>query len=261
VAAPPADRRLRDHLHGLLAALEASGWPLPDVDIVTRGDVHHLVLDGERLRSEDDAEALIGPLIHALNRWVIETSPHLMLHAGGVEHDGEGVVLPGGMESGKTTLTAGLVRAGFRYLTDEAVAIDRSSLLVQPYPKPLSLDPGSWPFFPELEPDADLASDEYKALQWQVPPEAIRADAVGRPCPVRFVIFPRHQAGAATAIEPLGRAEALVELTRHTFGFKHHARDSLALLAEVLRGAESHRLTLDGLDRAVELVAATVGAP
>jgi hypothetical protein len=94
-----------------------------------------------------------------------------------------------------------------------------------------------------------------------VRPDAIRPDAVGRPCPVRFVIFPRHQAGAATRIEPLGRAEALIELTRHTFGFKDHARDSLELLAEVLRGAETHRITMDGLDRAVELVAATVGAP
>ena len=44
------------------------------------------------------------------------------------------------MESGKTTLTAGLVRAGFDYLSDEAVAFDWDTLDIVPYAKPLSID-------------------------------------------------------------------------------------------------------------------------
>ena len=45
------------------------------------------------------------------------------------------VALPGHMEAGKTTLTAGLVRAGLGYLTDEALAFDRETLLVLPIPE------------------------------------------------------------------------------------------------------------------------------
>ena len=49
------------------------------------------------------------------------------------------------MESGKTTLVAGLVLAGLRYLTDEAVAIRPADGGITPFPKALSVDHGSWP--------------------------------------------------------------------------------------------------------------------
>jgi hypothetical protein len=107
-----------------------------------------------------------------------------------------GLVFAGVMEAGKTTLVAGLVRAGFGYLTDEAGAIERETLLIQPYPKPLSLEPGSWPLFPELEPQADLATDEYKAYEWQVPTAAIRPGALGR-SPGRRRRLPPPQSGHA----------------------------------------------------------------
>jgi hypothetical protein len=220
---------------------------------------HELTLDGRRVAIAPGAERLVASVVHDVNRRAVETSDDVILHAGGVERDGFGIVLPGVTEVGKTTLVAGLVRSGFGYLTDEAVAIERDTLCMRPYPKPLSLDPGCWPLFPELEPHADLATGDYKTEQWQVPPDAIRPRAVAGSCPVAAVVFPRYEQGADTALEQVGRGEALVELAKNTFKFKDQARDALDLLADLVRPARCYRLTTGELDQAVELISSLVG--
>src|SRR5262249_5007766 len=189
-----------------------------------------LQLDEDRVFQAEVVEALVGPLVHDLNRRALDSSEHLILHAGGVMGDGVGIVFPGAMDAGKTTLSRGLGRAGLGYLTDEGVAIDREPLRIHPYPKPLSIDRGAWPLFPELEPNADLASDAYKEDQWQVPPTDIRTDALGQPCPVDVIVFPKHVPGGDTALEPLGRAEALIELVENTYQFNVPERAALDVL-------------------------------
>jgi len=213
-----------------------------------------LRFDGDRIGEAEVPEALVATLVHDLNRRALDESGHLVVHAGGVEHGGTGVVFPAAMEAGKTTLTAGLVRAGFDYLSDEAVIIDRETLCVHPYPKPLSLDRGAWPLFPELEPQSDLPSDAYKADQWQVPPSDIRSDALGQECSVDVIVFTRYEEGADTAVEPLGRGEALVEMAKNTFKFDVQGAPALDVLAEVVRSAACYRLTSGDLDRAVAAV-------
>jgi hypothetical protein len=146
------------------------------------------------------------------------------------------------------------VRAGFGYLTDEGVAIDRESLRIHPYPKPLSIDRGAWPLFPELEPRADLATDAYKADQWQVPATDIRPDALGRPCPVAVIVFTRYADALDTSVEPIRRAEALVELAKNTYKFDVQGAPALDVLAEVVRSAVCYRLTAGDLDTAVAAV-------
>jgi hypothetical protein len=216
---------------------------------------YELRFDDDRVGDAEHPESLISTLVHDLNRRALDSSGHLILHAGGVERDGIGVVLPGEMEAGKTTLTAGLVRAGFGYLTDEGVAVDRDTLRIHPYPKPFSIDKGSWPLFPELEPDADLGTDEYKKLQWQVPPADIRADALGRPCTIALIVFPTYEEGAEMSVEPLGRAEALVELAKNTYKFDVQGAPALDVLAEIVRPASCYRLTSGDLDAAIRAVA------
>jgi hypothetical protein len=213
-----------------------------------------LWFDDDRVGEQEVAEALVATFVHDLNRRALGGCGHLILHAGGVEHNGVGVVFPGAMEAGKTTLSAGLVRAGFGYLTDEGVAVDRADLRIHPYPKPFSIDRGAWPLFPELEPNADLATDAYKVDQWQVPPTDIRPDPLGRSCPVAVIIFPKYEDGSETSIEPLRRAESLVELAKNTYKFDEQGAPALDVLAEVVRPAACYRLTTGALDAAVAAV-------
>lgn len=213
-----------------------------------------LLVDGSPAGEVERPEFLVSTLVNHLNRQAAAEAEHVLVHAGGVEADGVAIVLPAHMESGKTTLTTGLVRVGFRYLTDEAVAIDRATRTIVPYPKPMSLDPGSWALFPELEPDEPFASDGYKETQWQIPPGAIRPDALGGPCRARFVVFPKYEEGARTELVPLSRAEALVEIAKNTFRFNAEGRPTLAVLAEVIRETEVYRLPNGSLDEAVACI-------
>ena len=222
-------------------------------------DAVELRVDGDPQGRSATAAGIVGTIVGSLNRSAAATSPHVLVHAGAVERDGVGVVLPAPMESGKTTLTAGLVRAGFRYLSDEAAAFDRATHALVPYPKPLSIDQGSWSLFPELEPHEPFPDDGYKAHQWQVPPTDIRPDAVGAGCPAGFVLFPTYVEGADTTLEPVPRAAALVELAKNTFRFDREGRPTFTLLAEVLRSVEVFRLTVGDLDAAVGVISRLVG--
>jgi hypothetical protein len=160
--------------------------------------------DGERVAGMTTLSAMVDALVHDLNRRVVDASPHLLLHAGGVAGAGVAVALPGHMEAGKTTLTAGLVRAGLGYLTDEALAFDRETLLALPYPKPLSIDPGAWPLFLELAPPESaegLRLQPMASAGYSYPTRG-----AGRFMPTAAVVFPAtRRAPVVTALVPVGR--------------------------------------------------------
>lgn len=226
--------------------------------IVETPDVVELTLDGERLDTDEDAPALVTSLVHDVNRQAIASTALLAAHAGGVVGASGAVVLPASMASGKTTLTAGLVRAGFGYLTDEAVAIDWDTLELVGYAKPLSLDPGSWPLFPEAEPQVPFGSDGYKREQWQVPADALRPGAFVARARASAVVFPAYREHHDTELLPLSRGEALVELAKNTFGFRDHGRRALVALAQFVESVECYRLMVGDLDEAVDLVSTVV---
>ncbi len=213
-----------------------------------------LHLDDDHVGSGKGAAELIATLVHDVNRRVLDDTTLLAAHAGGVACDGAAVVLPAHMESGKTTLTAGLVQAGFAYVTDEAVAFDWDTLAIVPYAKPLSIDRGSWPLFEAFEPELPFAGDGYVATQWQVPADALRPDAYARRGHARYIVFPKYDADARTELVAMTRGEALVELAKNTFRFREHGRRALITLARVVEASECYRLPLGDLGAAVALV-------
>jgi hypothetical protein len=215
------------------------------------------MIDGEIASVDLVPGRVTGTAVHALTHRLIHSCDALGIHAGGVVQNGIGVALPADMESGKSTLTAGLVRAGFDYLSDEAVLLDWETLTVIPFPKPISLDPGSWHLFPELEPQAPLPPG-YKDTQWQVPPSAIRPNGLGGPCRINYFVFPKYAEDTATRLTPLRRAEATIELAKNTFRFNERSRRSLDALADAVRDADCFRLDIGDLETAVALVSELV---
>ena len=118
-----------------------------------------LRVEGEVAHRAPFRPAMLNLVIQNLNRLVASTWTGAVCHAGAVAHEGNGVLFPADPESGKTTLTCGLVRAGFSYLSDEAVAFRPGTSVIEPYPKPLSLDRGSWFLFPDLESQSMVGLD------------------------------------------------------------------------------------------------------
>ena len=130
-----------------------------------------------------DTRRLVASLVQWLNQQAVDPEYAVMSHAGGVERNGVACVLPADPESGKTTLTTGLVRAGYSYLTDEAISFDWETGEIEPYPKPLSIDPGSQFLFPELAPPSPPGAEGESDGQWQVPPSSIRDERGRRALP------------------------------------------------------------------------------
>jgi len=188
------------------------------------------------------------------------TTGRLLLHAAAAEHNGDVVLFPGPQGSGKSTLVAALVQAGFRYVSDEIAAIDPDAGVVDPYPKPISLRPGSWRLLPELEPPPEPAlAPSYP--QWLIAPAAIRFDAVaaagGRP---RVLMFPTHASGP-TRVEPISRSEALVSFIDQVSNFDALGRGALHLAADVVRSCRCYRLHVGDVREASTVVRAYLPEP
>lgn len=174
----------------------------------------------------------------------------LAVHASAASWRGAGIVLPAPPDSGKSTLVAGLTRAGCAYLTDEAALIDPATTRLRPFPRSLWLTRTSLrAVFPGEDRDAWSTGREF-----HVRPADLRPRAVGRACPVRHVIAPRYEAGAATALEPMGRAEAVMTLARNTFHLDRFGGSGIELIGEVVAGATCYRLEFGDLSDAVEAI-------
>lgn len=216
--------------------------------------------DEELLVNSDRPGLVLAHLLWQLNRSAIgATTDRIVLHAAAAARDGLGVLLPAPMESGKTTLVAGLVRRGFQYLSDEAVAIDPVTLELQPYAKPLSLDPGSWAVLPDLEPAVEGRLRPWLGDQWQVAPTSIRPDAVAAPAPARLVVLPRYDKDAETTIESISGGRALLELAKCTFKWQRHGSRALYTLAGLVRDADCYRLVVGDLEEGCDLVIDALG--
>lgn len=214
-----------------------------------------LLADGRRVVRAAEPPTVLATLLWDVNRSVVErTGDLLLLHAAAAERDGAAVVLPGPMEAGKTTMVAGLVRAGLRYLTDEVTAVDVARSWILPYPKALSVDPGSWGLLGDLEPAVSPHVRRFLPAQWQVVPSSIRSGALAPGARPALVVLPRYEAGAATRLRPLSRADALVAVAGCAFRFEDDPGGTIDGLVRVLRGCASYELTYSDLDEAVRTV-------
>jgi hypothetical protein len=212
---------------------------------------------------DTNAWRILAMLQWHLNQAVVASAApsYVLLHSAAAVRDDVTVILPAPMESGKTTTVTGLVRAGYRYLTDETVALVPESLDVHAYPKPLTIDQGSWPLFPELRVPPVGPAD----ASWFVPASSIRPDAqatTGRA--PGLVVFPAYRQGTTTQVRRLSASEATIELAKSTFRFTESPERNLRVLAGLARSCPTYELQIGDLDSAVvaigDLIAREVAA-
>jgi hypothetical protein len=247
------------YLDSLLEPFAAPGEPQHCYSLVDYGepleDRYSLHFQGERLLSGSSAASLFHYLLWDINSRVMsESTRYLLVHAAGAELNGHGIIMPAEMESGKTTLVAGLIRAGLRYLTDEAVAIDPVTLLIQPFPKPLTIDQGSWPVLPDLEPTLPPELQMYTSGRWAVDARTVRADVLAPPTRPTFVVSPSYQPDSPTRLIPLRPAETVMVLAKQCFNLALHGQVGLDTLAAIARQSAGYRIEVANLEEACRLI-------
>jgi hypothetical protein len=219
-----------------------------------------LSCDAEVLCCSADEALVFRRLLGHLNVGALLASPqYVLLHAAAAEHHGRAVILSAPMESGKTTLVAGLVRSGLDYLTDEAVAVRPSDGRLVGYPKALSIDRGSWDVLRDLRPPQVGERQHLGAVQWQVPVTAIRADAICASAEPAVVILPRYVHGAPTVLTEISRGNALLEVLQQCFHLDRNRNRDMRVLAKMLGRCDTYRLQVGELDAAVDLVRSALG--
>ena len=249
-------------LHELLS-------PVPPLDAADSGDHllsivsggaagrHRVVLDGRVVSRVGTPAAAAAHALHHLDELAVAGSAGaLLFHAGAVERDGRVVMVLGVSGKGKSTLTAALVREGYRYLSDEIVAVDIASGEVWPYPKALDLHPDSLPL---LDLDAGAASLQLPGSKAKVLPDRIGSvgSGGGRPALLVFLAEPAVPSAAAGAapVEAVPPAEALVAILPVTFertidGPGHF--QALAALCEATPSIRLGRAPLDAMLAEIE---------
>jgi hypothetical protein len=259
-----AEPALRARLGRLLApwavdtAADAPVYALVATD-TSAGPWYHLGRGGDELAVGPDAGDVVDQLLFAVSAAAFaSTCDQLLVHAGAVvAPDGTAVLLPGPSGAGKTTLVAGLVRAGFGYLSDEAGAIDPVTLRVHAFARPLGLKGEARSAFGVAAgPGADdAAQDGVRYLA----PDDLRPGATSGPVPVGHVVAPCYERDVPTTVTRMTPAETVLELGAAAMNLLD-LDDGLAVLAAVARRAPGARLVSGDLDAAVAAVRELTGA-
>ncbi len=178
-----------------------------------RGDVFHL-LENDRIV---DQLSSVRSARWALVREVVGEGRgrpwQALLHASAVLTPKGCLLLCGESGAGKSTLLAGLVHAGFPFVADDIVLMERATGLIWPTPMAISVKDSGWPvvgaLFPELE-RAPVVRFGGRVMRYLHPGEARCAADAGHP--LAGVLFVRHGHGEATALTPLDATRSLVLL-------------------------------------------------
>lgn len=264
--------RVETAIEGLVDEIDAQLVPFAECQgcdriytykLVDRGDASEMpfavLRDGEVVSESSTASELLAALWWSVNQAVGKVYGKLVLHAGAVADPGTGaaVLLVAPMEAGKSTLTTGLVRRGFSYLTDEAAIVDPETLAVVPYPKPLTLDRGSWEVFPDLRPDLPEALAPLAHNQWYLAPERIRPGCVGAVAPVRLVLFVSWSRDAPAAeLEAVRAPDVVFTLAQEAFNFADLGKQAFEITTRLAREAPAYRLRYSDMDAAHDAIVA-----
>jgi hypothetical protein len=179
---------------------------------------HRLFEDAGCVASGGDLHVLIGALESRLHfRIAVDARTRLFVHAGVVGWKGGAILLPGRSGAGKTSLVAGLVRAGASYYSDEYAVLDEQGH-VYPFPRALGVR------------DAENRVHH-------VSPEALGAEIGTLPLPIRAVVVTRHVLGATWSPRPISGGQAVLALLANTIAARTRRAEALSILCTASIGA------------------------
>jgi hypothetical protein len=165
-----------------------------------------------RTRNLEDALALFESDLQL--HVATEAPRRVFVHAGVVGWKGQAILVPGRSYSGKTTLIAGLIKAGAIYYSDEYAVLDARGR-VHPYPRPLQIREGA----------------TGKQKRHRV--ETLGGRAGSKPLPVKLVLVSRYKPGAKWRPRELSDGQGVLELLNQTVSARRQPHKAFAVLQQV----------------------------
>ena len=202
---------------------------------------HIIYADGECITQAPRFEQAADALESDVQLYVAEMSPRrVFVHAGVVGWRGQAIVIPGRSFSGKTTLTAALVKAGCVYYSDEYAVLDPAGR-VHPYARLLGIREG-------------IPSG--RATRYHV--EDLGGRRGAKPLPVGLVIVSRYKAGRRWRPRPLTAGEGALAMLENTVSARREPQAALS----TLRLALARSLVFKGIrgeaEQVVDFIFATL---
>ncbi len=198
------------------------------------------------------AELLLGETCHHL---ADRSQGGLLFHAAGLACRGRGVLLPGGIGAGKSTLSAWLASKGLDYLTDELVFVPQGSNRMQAFVRPLNLKNASLPVLQDCIDFEGRAAHVLSGPQATlVGPRAFQSSVAADEQPLGLVVFPRYQPGADFALRPLSKAQGGLELMQCLINARNLPDYGLAEIARLAQAAPAFCMSYASFEQVGERI-------
>lgn len=157
----------------------------------------------------------VNLVIHSL-LLLLRPKGYWPLHAAALAKGETGLLLVAPSDSGKSTQALGLVRAGWRYLTDDSVLLRSAPGGIEALPlrRDFGLDDEAHALFPEIAPhQRPFLTDERKR---RIDMAALRPEGAAERCAPRLLLFPHIAGQPQSELHPLSRKEALFGLMQQS---------------------------------------------
>ena len=175
------------------------------------------------------------------------------LHAAAVDSDAGVIALAGRSRSGKSTLAAAAVLAGYPYVADEITAVSPDDLTVRPYHRPIGLRRGGAQAVDVDYPDAPDGRYDI-VYPWDV-------DDIATLSPggvLAGIVLVTWGAERTMTIVDVSPALAMTELTEHTVVHDDDYRPAFDGLNRLVRKVPVVRMTYATTDESLTLLAEVV---
>jgi len=178
----------------------------------------------------------------------------------GVISNGESLVLLSGMAgAGKSTLTAGLMRSGLTYYSDEVALLSSENQEIRPFPIALCSKSSAWPvlspLFPLLDELPVFDRLDGKFVRYMRPDVEPSDRSYNQALPVKALVFPRYNPDTSSQLILIDRVTALHHLMDECLSIKTALSfDIVGRLIDWINSVECYELPNNNLEESVALV-------
>ena len=168
------------------------------------------------------------------------------MHANGLIKENSGILVTGDSGAGKTTLTLSLIRAGWSYLSDDAVVLHASTEGVEAlaFRRGFSCTAQTRERFHELQP----AGDEWEKIapdKWLGKVIVNGREPFASQCMPSIIVHPQQTGESESRVEPMSPVESLGHIIRQSAGIiaePELATEQLNLVRDLVEQSANVRL-------------------